>query len=179
MAKVQPAREGVFPQAFKNADQAQTGNINTVKEYFVPVVGENVVFADKIYGLPLSVDSLALYINTTIMEQAASEINESNRISAELMPEEVKAIKNINQRAQDWTEVMKIVPYLTVRQGDTISRSAIAMGLGSNIEQAPNIISSLLLQNNTKIVTDDNSAAFFRTLNKQLVEPLPTPAKVR
>lgn len=57
---------------------------------------------------------------------------------------------------------MKIVPYLTVRQGDTISRSAIAMGLGSNIEQAPNIISSLLLQNNTKIVTDDNSAAFFQ-----------------
>lgn len=161
--KIQPAGDDIFAKGTKNESLAQANNVDFVKEAFVPVVGENVVFGDKVYGLPLSVDSLALYVNTTIMEQAVSEVNESNRVSAVLMPEEVNALKKIlTNGPKDWTEIMKIVPYLTVRQGETISRSAIAMGLGDNIEQAPNIISSLLLQNNTKIVTDDNSAAFFQ-----------------
>lgn len=161
--KMQAAANDVLSTHTKDENLKNKNNTEFIREAFVPVVGENVVFGDKVYGLPLSVDSLALYLNTDMMEDVGVEIENKNRTSAALMPEEVKELKTILVKGpKNWTEVMKIVPYITVRQGTTITRAAIAMGLGKNIEQAPNIISSLLLQNNTKIVTDDNSAANFQ-----------------
>lgn len=161
--KMQAAEDDILSMYTQDENLKNKNNVDFVKEAFVPVVGESVIFGDRVYGLPLSVDSLALYINTDMMEDAGVEMENKNRVSAVLMPEEVKEIKAILAKGpKNWTEMMQIVPYITVRQGATITRSAIAMGLGKNIEQAPNIISSLLLQNNTKIVTDDNSAANFQ-----------------
>lgn len=148
-----------------NKDTQLTGKSNTdfVENAFVPVVKDDVIFGGQVYGLPLSVDSLALYTNQTILDQVADEIQNKNKVSNEILPEELTKIKKIlSNGPKDWTEFVKIVPYITTKQGNTITRSAVAMGLGDNIEQAPDMISTVLLQNNTQIVTDDKKSAFFQ-----------------
>ncbi len=161
--KVRPAPANTVG-SYSTDDAIKTAtNADAVSELFVPVVSDDVIINSDVYGLPLSVDSLALYINTTIMEQVQDEVTASNKVSNNLLPEELTAIKKIlSNGPKDWTELVQVVPYINTAQGTTISRSAIAMGLGSNIEQAPGIISSILLQNGTQIVTDDLKSAYFQ-----------------
>lgn len=161
--KVRPAPDGVFASQSNDQDLKQKSNVDFVKSAFVPVVAQDTIINDQVYGVPLSVDSLALYLNTTILEQVSEEITSKNKVSNDLLPDELSSIKKIlTNGPKDWTELVKIAPYITSKQGSSISRSAIALGLGDNIEQAPNIISTLLLQNDTQIVTDDHSGAYFQ-----------------
>jgi ABC-type glycerol-3-phosphate transport system substrate-binding protein len=182
--KLRPMTDGLMASLSKNKDDQKASNAKLVQGQFVPVVLKDVIYecgvntqsfnidtiksanVDQcpIYGLPLSVDSLGLYINKDIMKNASDALNDTNKLTKSLSTEEVKAIQAIlNNGPKTWSEVVKIVPFLTITDGATITRSAIAMGLGSNIEQAPNIISTLLLQNGTdKIVTDDLKAANFQ-----------------
>ena len=138
-------------------------NKEILSSLFVPVVSTNCLIGDDVYGLPLSVDSLALYINQNILDNAADELSQSNKTTKKLLPDDLSKIKKIlSNGPKDWTELVTIVPYITTKNGNNISRSAVALGLGSNIEQAPDIISTLLLQNGTKIVTDDDKSAYFQ-----------------
>ena len=161
--KVRPAPSDTVG-SYSSDDAIKTAtNAEAVSDLFVPVVSDDVIIDGEVYGLPLSVDSLALYVNTTIMEQVQDEVTAANKVSNDLLPEELTAIKKIlSDGPKDWTELVQVVPYITTKQGTSISRSAIAMGLGSNIEQAPGIISSILLQNGTQIVTNDLKSAYFQ-----------------
>lgn len=161
--KVRPAPDGTVGVYSNDTKIKSQTNVEATKSLFVPVVTDDVSLGGQVYGLPLSVDSLALYTNQTILDQVSDELSSSNRLSKQLLPEELTSIKKILANGpKDWNELVKIAPYITTKKGDSISRSAVAMGLGNNIESAPDIISTLLLQNNTQIITDDLKSAFFQ-----------------
>ncbi len=163
--KTIPIADGALAKSGYVKDVATDGKTNAqiVKSIFVPTVYDDAVFGGKVYGLPLFTDSMALYVNKTIMEKAIEEVTSSNSVSSRLLPKEVTTLRKIlSSGPKDWTELVKIVPYLTVKQGNTVSRSAIALGLGENIEQSANIISSLMLQNGTEIVSPDRLSAYFQ-----------------
>lgn len=146
-------------------DKQLQGKSNTdlISDLFVPVVKENCIVDNAVYGLPLSVDSLALYVNQNIMNQVSDEITSANKTTKALLQNDLSNIKKIlSNGPKDWTELVEIVPYITTKNGNAITRSAIAMGLGANVDQAPDIISALMLQNGTKIVTDDDKSAYFQ-----------------
>lgn len=163
--KTIPVGDGALASSgyIKDIKAEGKSNADIVKSIFVPSVSDDAVFGGKVYGLPLFSDSMALYVNKTIMEKAAEELSSSNKVSNALLPKDVTAIKKIlTNGPKDWTELVKVVPYLTVTQGKTITRSAVALGLGENVEQASNIISSLMLQNGTRIISPDKLSTYFQ-----------------
>lgn len=123
-----------------------TMSMRTLSDDFVAVVPDYVVYPDgvegstknKIYGLPLSVDTLALYYNKDILDAAG-----------------------IPQPAGTWEEFQKQVIELTTYDAKSnVAQSGAAIGYGSNVERASDIISLLMMQSGTTM-TDSRGAARF------------------
>ncbi len=110
-----------------------------VKDKFVKMVYENVVSDNKVWGLPLSVDSLVLYYNRSLLDQSGIVIP-----------------------PQTWTEVANVTKKLTKYDNDgNIIQSAIALGGAYNINRSFDILSLLMAQNGTQFTTPDGSVATF------------------
>ncbi len=97
---------------------------------FVDVVAEDALIDGKIYGVPLSVDSLALYYNKDILNAAG-----------------------ITRPPQTWEEFDKAVRVLTIMDAfGNISQSGVALGTAYNVNgainvnRAPDILTALMLQ---------------------------------
>lgn len=102
-------------------------SLRDIRDNFVDVVYNDVVLDDnQIYGLPLSVDTLALYFNRDLLNNAG-----------------------ISQAPQYWNrDFQQDVKKLT-RQDPVqgIVQSGIAMGTSTNIERFSDILSVLMMQN--------------------------------
>ncbi len=93
---------------------------------------------DRIYGLPLYLDTLALFYNRDILNAAG--IPEPPRSWTEFQ-EDVKKIAKID------------------KQGNILQAGA-ALGTGTNVERAPDILSLLMMQNGTAMADENNNATF-------------------
>jgi multiple sugar transport system substrate-binding protein len=95
------------------------------RESFPDVAATDFIHSDgKIYGLPISVDSLALYYNKDIFNA-----------------------NGIARPPATWEEVEEIVPRLTqIDNFGTITQSAIALGTAQNINRSTDILTALLYQ---------------------------------
>ncbi len=127
-----------------------TLSMRALKSDFVDVVAKDVVRSyrpnqnanaqDRIFGLPLSVDSLALYYNRDLLNAAG-----------------------IPEPPSSWTAFQDQVAKLTrVGQNNAILQSGAAMGTGNNVERATDILNLLMLQNGAKFI-DDRGVAVFAT----------------
>jgi ABC-type glycerol-3-phosphate transport system substrate-binding protein len=106
-------------------------------QYVNPVVGD-VVRGDQVYGLPLSVDSMVLYYNRALLDQA-----------------------KITQPPRTWTEVKDAVKAMTIQNSDgTILQSGINLGGIDNNNRAADILSLLMLQTGTQMINAEGRAAF-------------------
>jgi multiple sugar transport system substrate-binding protein len=93
-----------------------------------------------IYALPLSIDTLAMFYNKDLFDSAG-----------------------IAAAPATWDDFEKDIPKLRIMNaGGQITQAAAALG-GSetSIPEAPDVLSLLMLQNGTKMVMDDLSAAKF------------------
>ncbi len=100
-----------------------------VNEY-VPAVAEDVVFDNQIYGLPLSLDSLAVYYNRDILDRAG-------------IPEVPKT----------WSELQAAVQKISkIDKDGKILQSGVALGTGNNIPGADDILFTLFEQNRLSFV---------------------------
>ncbi len=93
------------------------------KNYY-PVVQNDLVQNGAIYGVPLGVDSIALYINMDMLHAAGLSV------------------------PKDWNEFVDAAKKLTVRDPDTnkMKISGAAMGTYNNVNHAPDILSLMFLQ---------------------------------
>lgn len=128
-------------------------SLRSLKTDFVDVVASDVLrpyqdnvkaaVIDHIFGLPLSVDTLALYYNKDLLNAAG-------------FPEPPKT----------WTEFQTQTTKLThVGANNEISQSGTALGTSKNVERASDILSLLMMQNGTQM-TDDHGAATFALPNQ-------------
>lgn len=114
--KMIPVPENVIPE--KN-----------YREAFPDVVQSDFIREDGIYGVPLSVDSLALYYNKDIFNASG-----------------------IARPPVTWEEVTEIVPRLTqIDNFGTVTQSAIAMGTADNVNRSTDILTALLYQKGSAI----------------------------
>lgn len=118
-------------------------SLRQLKESFVETVSKDVIIDNKIYGLPLALDVLALYYNRDLLNNAG-----------------------IITPPQTWQEFVDDVHSLTLqdRYGNII-RSGAALGAAENVSNLTDILSLLMLQNGTPM-TENNRAVF----NKSLVD---------
>jgi multiple sugar transport system substrate-binding protein len=97
-------------------------------KYFYPVASRDLIKNGAIYGIPLEIDTLALYINSDMFQKAG------------LNP------------PSDWNAFLTDAKTLTVKdQNGKIQTSGAALGSFDNITHAPDIISLLMLQNGTSL----------------------------
>lgn len=106
----------VFPQNVVESTQINSDYYKTVQR--------DLTLNGGYYGVPLGVDTLALYTNTRFLE-------------------------NIDKRPpEDWIDITRAyVPFLSLKEDNKVVISGIALGTFDNIDYAPDIIAMLMLQN--------------------------------
>lgn len=107
-----------------------TPPLNALKDTYVDAVWRDVVRGDKVLGLPVAIDVLALFYNRTLLDQAG-----------------------ILAPPRTWQEVADAVGRLT-RQDELsdIIQSGIALGTADNIPRSSDIVALLMLQNGADII---------------------------
>ncbi len=125
-----------------------TPTVKQVQDQYVAAVGADVVRNDidaatqkstkSIFGLPLAVDTLALYYNKDLLDAAG-------------IPEPPKT----------WEDFNKDVKLLTRLSSDNkILQSGAALGLGKNVTRAVDILSLLMMQNGAVMANEAGFPAF-------------------
>ncbi len=134
----------------------------SVKNDFVDGVYEDVVMpteqadprlpaVDQVYGLPLSVDSMAVYYNRDLLANAG-----------------------IAQPATDWKTFQEHVKLLTkLDENGIIIQSAAAIGTSANIERSSDVLATLMMQNGTQMTSDGGEATFDKTPERLKDRPNP------
>lgn len=120
-----------------------------------PIIKDN-VFDNGIYGLSPTIDVLQIFYNPTLYDAAKANIRKNYKGADK---EEIAAI--LNKFPVTWGEFNRIIPLLTTRSGGSVQTAGVAMGAGNNVTNASDILSLLMLQNQTKITADSLDLATF------------------
>ena len=116
-------------------------SLRDLKNNFVDVVFDDVVRNNQIYALPLSIDTLVLYYNRDLLNNAG-----------------------IAQPPTNWTELKDDVEKLTIQdKTGNIIQAGIAMGTAENITRSTDILFLLMMQNGT-LMTSGQRATFNQPL---------------
>jgi len=140
---------GLKKETITTLREEKSLTLQELKNNFVGVVYDDVVRSyqpdpdkeatDKIFALPLFVDTLALYSNTKLLNTAG-----------------------IALPPKTWQQFQDQVKLLTkLDSTGKITQSAAAIGTGKNIERAADILSVLMLQNGATM--ENNNQASFAT----------------
>ncbi len=142
--KITPSPDSIFSET-------------SVKENFYKNVSENFVNEAKVYAIPYSIETLALLENTDLKAKRMQEIFESIRNL-----ENFDILNNqLSNEPQTWDDVVAQAKYLTKKRGNWIDTATIALGTSNNITNSADILSMLMLQNKTKMVSDDKTVPEF------------------
>ncbi len=140
-------------------------SIDRFKQIFPQIASNDLIIDNKIYGIPWSIDTLALYYNPEIFRKVRNEL------------EDAKALERGDNILEDppsnWEEFIRAVKLLTIKDGDKIQRAGVALGTANNVEQSIDILTLLMLQNHTQMISDDKQTATFNlAIQKQSGEPV-------
>lgn len=136
-----PVVQGTLKKEVVN--QLKTTNSPTIKEIkdnFVDVVSHDVILSDgKVYGLPLSVDTLAMYYNKDLFNNAG-----------------------ISQPPAYWNkEFLQDIKKLTKQDPKKgLIQSGVALGTAANINRFSDIISVLMIQNGAVMMSEAGQVLF-------------------
>lgn len=137
--------------------EGKKANNDVYKETYVPAALSDNVIADKVYGFPLFMDSLALFYNPKLMqakydEYARTHPSQADRNSAKILVEAPKT----------WDGLVDFVKLY--------GENAIALGGSTKTQNSGDILTALMLQYGAKMTSDDNSGALFQTAANQFTD---------
>lgn len=121
------------------AELSEILNFNLFREKFVDVVEVDLTEDEEIYGIPLYVDSLALFYNKDFLNDAG-----------------------ISSPPDTWEEIISALDLLVKKNTwGGIERAGLAIGTAENINRSTDILALLMLQNGTQMVSEDKKTATF------------------
>lgn len=115
-----------------------------IKNKFVDVVYDDVIIGNKVYGLPYSVDTLALFYNRELLDRAGVAVPPST------WQELIEASKKITQ----------------IDLNNNPIQAGIALGTAGNVDHAVDIVSLLMIQNGTTMM-EGGQVAFHQTSREE------------
>jgi len=119
--KIQPAPRALF-------------SVKTIEEFYPQVVVNDFTSGDNVWAVPLSVDTLALFYNRDLLDQAGIPFPPAT-----------------------WEDLAGMVTKL-VKADDRggLRRQAVALGLAKNVDQAADILALLMMQSGAKMVDSES-----------------------
>jgi len=143
--------------AFEDKSLKKDG-LEVYKDTFPPVVFKDMTINNKIYGIPMTIDTLKLYYNPVIFSHVLADYEEKH------LEEDIQPVRDLlTSYPQNWEEILKLIKLITVKNGDSIDRSAIALGTNNNIRFSDDIVKLLMMQNGAEAVSPDFKSARFQT----------------
>lgn len=146
--------------------QAKAINLD---DQFVPVIKQNGYINNKIYSLAPTVDTLMVYYNAKLFDQVQSEYSSNKSLTSD----QKKVINKYLSGGSlpTWTDLVEASKYITKKSGDTIERSGIALGTSNNVGRATDVLYALMLQNETKMTSDNFDTATFNLPTDKNADP--------
>ncbi len=144
---------GFKKEKTKVLDQTKTYSISDMRDTFLPAVVDDVVFYDedgqrRVYGLPYSIDNLALYYNRDMLNQA-----------------------NIPLPPTTWSEMLVQIPKLVKENSKgELTQSAVAIGTTNNIQRYVDILSLLMIQDGADMSRIDEKNEFRASFNESIAD---------
>lgn len=115
---------------------------NAIRANYISTVPDDITVGGAVYGLPLAVDTMAVYYNTDLLDKAGIATPPTN-----------------------WEEFIEAVKKTTRFSPEgKIIQSGVALGTGKNIGNAPDILSLLIMQDGLSIV-QNGSVTFVNGLD--------------
>lgn len=115
-------------------------SLRAIGDDYVETVEGDVIIGSNVYGLPTSLDTLALFWNRDLLSAAG-----------------------IAEPPDTWTEFQEAVIALTnIDEDGNIVQSGVGLGTSENVERAADILTLLMMQNGT-VMTDAEGATFHET----------------
>ena len=115
--------------------------LTELKNKYIDVITDDVVLNNKILALPLAVDTLVLYYNRDLLNNAG--IAEPSKYWNREFQQNIRRLTKLDSRGQ-------------------IIQSGIALGGGDNIERSADILGVLMMQNGTRMTDDFGNVSFHK-----------------
>lgn len=130
---------GIKKEEITTLKTSQTPSLRRIQELFADTVASDVVLRQQVYGLPLSLETLLMFYNKDILNQAG-----------------------VSQVPTDWKSFQEAVAKITkIDQDDNIILSGAAIGTGANVERSYDLLSVLMMQNGAQMSTALGQPTFF------------------
>lgn len=140
-----------IPETLKWSNNKDVSEQQALRELFTePVVKQN-TRNGRLFAVPLSVDSLALYINENVIAQVRRELSENDDQRAEALA----------GFPETWEEVEVWSRLATVSNRGQLSRSGLSLGTISNTYAPVDTFLAILYQLNGSIYSADESEVSF------------------
>ncbi|KKU73645.1 MAG: Extracellular solute-binding protein family 1 [Parcubacteria group bacterium GW2011_GWA2_47_26] len=157
----QEVKGGLRKEVVATLRRNPTLTLRQLQTNFTDVVASDVVIAerdpqtgqpvDKIYGLPLALDTLALYYNRDLTN-----------------------LSGIPEPPENWGELQNAVKRITkIDQEGKIILSGAALGASHNVERAADILALLMMQNGADMIDLAGNVAFDRIPQALRDRPIP------
>ena len=118
--------------------------IREIKAKFFETVGNDVIINNKVYGLPLSMESLIMFYNKDLLNQ-----------------------NSIATVPTDWQSFQDAVEKITrVSETQKIIVSGAALGMGYNVNYAFDILSALMMQAGATMADSNGYVTFFKNIQQ-------------
>lgn len=128
-----------------------TVSLKSIHDRFTDQVYQDVIMPDekeqmRVYGLPLAMDTLALYVNRDLLNAAG-----------------------VANTPTTWDEFQQDVKKITkIDKTGKLIQSAAALGLARNVERATDIVLLLMMQNGSVLIDDTTGRAVFNQVPDNL-----------
>jgi len=129
-------------------------NSKFYKDTYLDVAYKDNVISDKVYGIPLFVDSLSLYLNTGLLDSKYQDYVKAHRNV------NTRELKNVfNQAPKTWDDLTTLIKFY--------GYGAIALGSADNVDLSGDILAALMLQYGAQMNSNDQKSALFHTASNQ------------
>jgi len=130
------------------------------------------IYQNQVYGLPLWMGSLVLFYQPALFQEALKEktedldrqiaLTKNEDVSRGLEQEKQRVAQLLSHPPRNWTEMIEVTKLLTKKDAQGgIARAAIALGDGQKTLKAFDILSLLMMQNRTTMLSEDKKKAAF------------------
>lgn len=108
---------------------ANTVSTTQIETNFYPTITSTLSLNNQVYGVPIAAEGLALFINSTMYQQASLQVPET------------------------WEDLRSNAKKLIIKNPETgkIVRAGVALGTTNNVAHWPDIVSLMLLQNGVNL----------------------------